>query len=154
LTAEWPDRFDNLIYDNSNNLETGRVERRDRQQLVLFAKPNNIEWMAAHRTLRFSTTSFGRRRYDIYVDSSSRTGFFSDYNDLYATGSGQIVYYLISFNDILDWQDDVPSTTCTPSAHRRQSDLGSAAICEPRIWGLHVFATWRQPGQQPDSRNR
>jgi len=43
--------------------------------------------------------------YDLYVNSDSRTGFFSDYNDLYTTGTGKIVRWLEDFTDILDWQD-------------------------------------------------
>ena len=45
--------------------------------------------------------------YGIYVDNNSQTGFWSDYNTLYATGSGKIVYWTRDFTDILDWQDDV-----------------------------------------------
>jgi Ca2+-binding RTX toxin-like protein len=45
--------------------------------------------------------------YDIYVDDNSQTGFWSDYNTLYATGAGKLVYWTMPFTDILDWQDDV-----------------------------------------------
>jgi hypothetical protein len=45
--------------------------------------------------------------YDLDVADNSRTGFFSNYNDLYNTGTGLIVHYLIDFSDILDWQDDL-----------------------------------------------
>jgi hypothetical protein len=54
---------------------------------------NNIFW-----------TSNG---YDIYVANDSQGGFFSDYNDLYASGSGRLVYWSIDFTDLLDWQQDV-----------------------------------------------
>ena len=45
--------------------------------------------------------------YDLSIADDSRLGFFSDYNDLYTTGGGQIVHYLVDFSDILNWQDDV-----------------------------------------------
>ena len=45
--------------------------------------------------------------YDIYVENNSQSGFYSDYNDLYSTGKGILVYWTQNFTDILDWQDDV-----------------------------------------------
>ena len=45
--------------------------------------------------------------YDIFVANDSQTGFYSDYNDLYATGAGRLVYWTKDFFDILDWQQDV-----------------------------------------------
>ena len=45
--------------------------------------------------------------YDIYVANDSQSGFFSDYNDLYKSGTGKLVYWTQDFTDILDWQDDV-----------------------------------------------
>ena len=45
--------------------------------------------------------------YDIYVANDSQSGFFSDYNDLYAGPGGTLVYWTMNFTDILDWQDDV-----------------------------------------------
>src|SRR5205085_786650 len=45
--------------------------------------------------------------FDIYVANDSRAGFFSDYNDLYSDGAGQLVFWALPFNDILDWQDNV-----------------------------------------------
>ncbi|MCP3988946.1 MAG: hypothetical protein GY724_07720, partial [Actinomycetia bacterium] len=55
--------------------------------------------------------------YDLYIDNQSRTGFFSDYNLLYAEGSGALVRYGSGeadegtweniFTDVLDWQMDV-----------------------------------------------
>src|SRR5262249_45702590 len=44
---------------------------------------------------------------NVFVAEDSRGGFFSDYNDLYSTGSGKIFHYVIDFNDILDLQRDV-----------------------------------------------
>jgi hypothetical protein len=45
--------------------------------------------------------------YDIYVANDSQTGFFSDYNTLFAGPGGTLVYWTRNFTDILDWQDDV-----------------------------------------------
>ncbi len=45
--------------------------------------------------------------YDIYVANDSTVGFFSDYNNLYTSGSGKIGYWTKDFNDILDWQQDI-----------------------------------------------
>ena len=47
--------------------------------------------------------------YDLDIANDSHSGFFSDYNDLYTTGSGQIVALPgrgVSLS-ILDWQNDV-----------------------------------------------
>ncbi|MCW2284563.1 parallel beta-helix repeat protein [Rhodoblastus acidophilus] len=43
----------------------------------------------------------------VYVANDSQTGFWSDHNNLYATGAGTIVYWTKYFTDILDWRDDV-----------------------------------------------
>ncbi len=45
--------------------------------------------------------------YNIFVDNSSTTGFFSDFNTLTAGPNGKLVYWTRDFNDILDWQEDV-----------------------------------------------
>ena len=45
--------------------------------------------------------------YAIYVANDSQAGYWSDYNTLYATGAGKLVYWTKDFIDILDWQDDV-----------------------------------------------
>ncbi len=45
--------------------------------------------------------------YDIYVANDSWDGFYSDYNNLYATGTGKLVHYAVDFTDIIDWQADV-----------------------------------------------
>ena len=50
---------------------------------------------------------WARDGYDIYVANDSQTGFFSDYNSLFASDSGILVYWTQNFTDILDWQDDV-----------------------------------------------
>jgi hypothetical protein len=45
--------------------------------------------------------------YDIFVANDSTSGFFSDYNDLHASGAGKLIYWTRDFSDILDWQEDV-----------------------------------------------
>ncbi|MCA9135478.1 MAG: right-handed parallel beta-helix repeat-containing protein, partial [Planctomycetales bacterium] len=51
--------------------------------------------------------------YDLFVDNDSQSGFFSDYNTLYSSGSGALVHWiqssegLLDFTDVLDWQEDV-----------------------------------------------
>ena len=44
---------------------------------------------------------------DIFVADNARSGFFSDYNQLHATGTGKLVHFMRDFADILDWQVDV-----------------------------------------------
>ncbi|MEQ1828011.1 MAG: right-handed parallel beta-helix repeat-containing protein, partial [Pirellula sp.] len=45
--------------------------------------------------------------FDIFVADNARSGFFSDYNQLHATGTGKLVHWMRDFADILDWQVDV-----------------------------------------------
>ena len=44
---------------------------------------------------------------NIFVADNARSGFFSDYNQLHATGTGKLVHWMRDFTDILDWQVDV-----------------------------------------------
>ena len=67
--------------------------------------------------------------YDIYVANDSTTGFFSDYNDLYSTGTGKLVFWTKDFTDILDWQEDVA-----------QFDLHSIGTTRPNpLWAAPQF---------------
>ncbi|HMC09800.1 MAG TPA: NosD domain-containing protein, partial [Pirellulaceae bacterium] len=45
--------------------------------------------------------------YDLWLVGDIRGGFLSDYNDLYAEGTGLLVHWLKDFADVLDWQADV-----------------------------------------------
>ena len=101
--------------------------------------------------------------YDIYVANDSQSGFFSDYNDLFADGTGKLVHWDIDFTDILDWQVDVNqfdlhsvgSTVVNPLS-------GPAALRRPGAGrlprGRHgCRPSFHEPdrGQrQPDSRRR
>ena len=42
--------------------------------------------------------------YDLYVTTDSQIGFKSDYNNLYTTGSGKLVWWQKDFGDLFDWQ--------------------------------------------------
>ena len=45
--------------------------------------------------------------YDLFVANDSQTGFFSDFNNLYATGTGKVGFWTRDFFDVLDWQADI-----------------------------------------------
>ncbi|MBI9018525.1 MAG: right-handed parallel beta-helix repeat-containing protein [Phycisphaerae bacterium] len=51
---------------------------------------NNIIWVDAG--------------YDLNVATDSQVGFESDYNNLYATGTGKVVWWQKDFTDLFDWQ--------------------------------------------------
>ncbi len=70
--------------------------------------------------------------YDINVANNSQAGFFSDFNDLYATGTGKLVFWDISFTDILDWQDDVNLY----DLHSIGSTVVNPLWAQPRFVGL------------------
>ena len=42
--------------------------------------------------------------YDLYVTTDSQSGFLSDYNNLYTTGTGKLVWWQKDFTDLFDWQ--------------------------------------------------
>jgi autotransporter-associated beta strand protein/parallel beta-helix repeat protein len=101
--------FHNLFYDNAIGIEVAHISdvrvfnntfdtplgtniRIENGSSVIEIR-NNILW-----------TGNG---YDIYVGNDSQSGFFSDYNDLHADGTGKLVYWTKDFSDILDWQEDV-----------------------------------------------
>ena len=65
-----------------------------------------IEGGAANVEL-LNNTLWAEGGYDLFVANDSRSGFFSDYNDLYASRAGRPVWWAVDFTDILDWQADV-----------------------------------------------
>ncbi len=76
--------------------------------------------------------------YDIYVANDSQTGFFSDYNVLYAGDAGTLVYWTRDFKDILDWQDDVAEFDLhSTRPHRGQPGGRQAALRRSRRQRLH-----------------
>jgi hypothetical protein len=47
--------------------------------------------------------------YGLYVDASSQFGYTSDYNNLFATGSGKVAFQGKDFGDLYDWQVEAES---------------------------------------------
>ncbi len=72
--------------------------------------------------------------YDINVAYDSQNGYFSDYNDLYASGTGILVHWDINFTDILDWQDDVAQF----DLHSEGTTILNPTLDRPRFAGLTV----------------
>ena len=70
--------------------------------------------------------------YDIYVSDDSTIGFFSDYNNLHASGDGQLVYWTRDFADVLDWQEDVAQF----DLHSIGSTVVNPDWSEPRFYSL------------------
>ncbi|HZZ44157.1 MAG TPA: right-handed parallel beta-helix repeat-containing protein [Tepidisphaeraceae bacterium] len=100
----------NLIYNNAGpNLETNGASSVEIINNT-FSSPDQTNIQVDNASINVQilnnilSTGGG---YDINVADNSRSGFFSDYNDLFTTGSGKIVHYLLDFTDILDWQDNV-----------------------------------------------
>ncbi len=65
--------------------------------------------------------------YDLYVNTDSQVGFTSDYNNLYTTGSGKLVWWQKDFTDLFDWQAEaaydthsIGYTTVSPSLDNPQ----------------------------------
>ncbi len=102
---------DNLIYDNTGpNLDTNGASDVEIVNNSFYSPTqNNIQVDNGSSDVEIlNNILWTGGGYDIAIDNASRTGYFSDYNDLYSTGSGQLIQYLgVSFDDILDWQDDV-----------------------------------------------
>ena len=112
-----------------------RQDRRPhRQQHVLRATGDNVRLEGGSSNVEVrSNILWAETGYDLYVANDSQTGFFSDYNDLYATGSGRIAYWTRDFTDVLDWQADVArfdlhsigATVVNPSGRSRASSTGA-----------------------------
>jgi hypothetical protein len=69
---------------------------------------------------------------DLYVANDSQTGFFSDYNTLYAGENGTLVYWTKDFRDVLDWQADVAAF----DFHSVGRTLVNPEWAEPRFLNL------------------
>jgi Ca2+-binding RTX toxin-like protein len=100
----------NLIYNNTTvGLEISGVSNvRTSDNTFYTATGDNIriENDASNVEIQNSIL-WAETGYDIYVANNSQTGFFSDYNTLYAGATGKLVYWTRDFTDILNWQDDV-----------------------------------------------
>ena len=100
----------NLIYRNTvyGLLVQGASNLEVVSDTFYAPQGDNIHIQSASQDVDLLSNIFSAAAgYDIYVADDSHTGFFSDYNDLYSTGTGILVHYYQDFRDILDWQVDV-----------------------------------------------
>jgi hypothetical protein len=72
--------------------------------------------------------------YDLYVANDSQSGLASDFNDLYADGTGKLVHWGIDFTDILDWQQDVASY----DLHSIGRTVVNPTWAQPRFYGASL----------------
>lgn len=100
----------NLIYRNTQTalLVSGKSDVRIVSNTFYSPQGDNIriESGASNVEVR-SNILWAESGYDIYVANDSQSGFYSDYNDLYAGDNGTLVYWTKDFADVLDWQADV-----------------------------------------------
>jgi parallel beta-helix repeat protein len=79
---------------------------------------------------------------NVFVSDNSREGFFSDYNQLHATGTGKLVHWMRDFADVLDWQVDVNRFDLHSIGRTAVNPLGaepalvSMARGDFRLWNL------------------
>jgi hypothetical protein len=95
--------------------------------------------------------------YDIFVANDSQTGFFSDNNNLYATGTGKVGFWTRDFFDVLDWQADIARF----DLHSFGATVVNPDWARPRFVNLHdddyslfpMFGTQRftSPGALPEA---
>ncbi|HYV35524.1 MAG TPA: right-handed parallel beta-helix repeat-containing protein, partial [Gemmataceae bacterium] len=72
--------------------------------------------------------------FDINVANDSQKGFFSDFNDLHADGTGKLVHWDVDFNDILDWQVNVAQF----DLHSVGDTVLNPTLATPRIAGVAI----------------
>jgi parallel beta-helix repeat protein len=63
-----------------------------------------LESNSSNVTLRNNIIWTEAAGYDIYVATDSQVGFDSDWNNLYTTGTGDVVWFQKVFDDLFDWQ--------------------------------------------------
>ena len=100
----------NLIYNNTTvGLEVSSVSNVQTSDNTFYtATGDNIRIENGSSNVEIQNSIlWALNGYDIYVGNDSQSGFFSDYNTLYAGPNGILVYWTRNFTDILDWQDDV-----------------------------------------------
>ena len=66
--------------------------------------------------------------YDLYVAANSQQGFASDYNNLFASGLGKLVWWQKDFTDLFDWQVEANLRRAFNRLHTAESDAGPPAI--------------------------
>jgi len=87
---------------------TGTTDVRIAQNTFYAKTGDNIRIVGGSRNVEIqSNILWAEGGYDIYVANDSQAGFFSDYNNLYKTGAGKLVFWTKDFADVLDWQMDV-----------------------------------------------
>ncbi|HEV8608216.1 MAG TPA: right-handed parallel beta-helix repeat-containing protein, partial [Tepidisphaeraceae bacterium] len=102
--------FHNLIYRNTQNglLISGKNDVRIVSNTFYAPAGDNIRIQNTSSNIEIrDNILWAESGYDVYVANDSQTGFFSDYNDLHATGTGKLFYWTKDFTDILDFQADV-----------------------------------------------
>ncbi len=100
--------IDHNVFDNNvaTNLETAGADNVEILDNSFFAlnSTNIMVDSGSYDVEILNNVMWAEADYDLYIADNSRVGFFSDYNDLFTSGSGLIVHYLADFHDILDWQ--------------------------------------------------
>lgn len=100
----------NLIYRNTGTAVqvTGKNDVRIVSNTFYTPQGDNIRISGSSTQVEVrDNILWAESGYDLYVANDSQGGFFSDYNNLYASGTGTLLYWTKDFTDILDWQADV-----------------------------------------------
>ncbi|MBL8338895.1 MAG: right-handed parallel beta-helix repeat-containing protein, partial [Rhodoferax sp.] len=100
----------NLVYRNTGVglLVSGVSDVRIYQNTFYAPAGDNIRVQSAASNVEVrGNILWARAGYDLFVANDSQTGFFSDYNNLYADQGGRIGYWTRDFTDVLDWQADI-----------------------------------------------
>ncbi len=100
----------NLVFDDATTgiLVSGRQDVRIVSNTLYSATGDNVRIDGASSEVELrSNVLYAEAGYDVWVANDSQTGFFSDWNDLFARGTGKLVFWTRDFTDLLDWQADV-----------------------------------------------
>ncbi|MFA5028107.1 MAG: right-handed parallel beta-helix repeat-containing protein, partial [Candidatus Methylomirabilota bacterium] len=125
----------NLIYGNAAQgvLVSGKTDVRIFGNTVYAPTGDNIRVQSASSEVEVQNNIlWAMGGYDLFVANDSRSGFWSDYNTLFTSGSGTLGFFTKEFTDLLDWQTDL-----------NKFDLHSVGVtavnpvwAEPRFAGL------------------
>ena len=127
----------NLIYRNTQAgiVVNGQTRVSIVNNTMFAAVGDNVDITGSSSEIELLNNIFwAQSGYDIYVANNSQTGFFSDFNDLYADGTGKLVHWDIDFTDLLDWQDDVDQF----DLHSIVTNVVNPTLDQPRFAGLAV----------------
>jgi hypothetical protein len=100
----------NRIYRNTQAgvLVSGKSDVRIVNNTFYAPEGDNVRLQSASSNVQvLNNVLWAESGYDLYVANDSQGGFWSDYNNLYATGAGRIAFWTKDFTDILDFQADV-----------------------------------------------